>query len=420
MKPIKSYTLKFYALGLPTKGNNFKVYLRYYVTLNSKPVSFNIPTNYTLTKEQVKLLNKNEFGGTIQEELDASKATCRTIINGLQVQYNSLPTPDQLKEFLTDAQDYLPMEKYISDFLKTIEAKKTSRYIYSLRIKQFKRYYDLNLTKVPITTLVNKNTVEKYGEWLKKRAMLRDAKKKKKRSLGKAYIHDLKSTAIRLLNYIAEQHKIPPIQFYLKVPKPSEQYTPADGDFEKMITVECDDRVKLVQEMVIINSFIGLRIEEFLSITTDSIHINRDHIEIHFTDFKHSNARNVVLMDKHPIAILKKHMAGKYGEVYRGITPDNFNDNLEMLAKLALGEKKVTLYNTDKEENITHNISDVITSHCIRRYAIINNIAKYGIDIAKTFSGHTNYQTVERHYAREFMKKDAILKVMRNKGIDDK
>lgn len=406
---LKSYTLKYYCLGSPLKGNNFRVYLRYYVTIDGKPNSCNLNTKYSLTKEQVKLLNSNEFGGALQQELDCTKAKILQIIEMLNLQYNSYPTPTQLKEFITDAQDFLPMEKYISDFLKQLDTKKSSKYIYSLRIKQFKKFYDMNLTKTPITTLINKNTIEKYGDWLKQQHIVRDNKK----PLGKAYLHDLKSAALRLLNYIAEKQKIQPIPFYLKTPKYSEQYTPTEQDFHKLISVQCEGNTQLVQELIYINSFIGIRIEELLSITPEGIEFNIDHVDIHFTDFKHGKPRDVILMDEKGIQLLNLHVKDAGDETIYNISPAIFNRNLKKLCQLALGEKKVTLYSADKDKNITYAIHDVITSHCIRRYAIISIIAKYGIDVAKTFSGHSNYQTVEKHYAKDSLDKNAVLNIMR-------
>ena len=410
MTSLKSYTLKYYCLGQPIKGSNFRVYLRYYVTLNGKPVSVNLNTKYTLNKEQVKMLNANEFSGAIQHDLNKVKSNVIQIIEGLNIQYNSYPTPSQLKEYMSDAQDMLPMEKYVSDFLKELVTKKSSKYIYSLRIKQFKRYYDLNLTKTPLQTIVNKTTIEKYGDWLKKQYMVRDEKK----PLGKAYIHDLKSAAIRLLNYIAEKHKIQVIPFYLKAPKYSDQYTPTENEFQKLITVKCEGNIRLIQDLIYINSFIGIRIEELLSLMSDNITFNGDHAEIHFTDFKHSTGRDVILMDEKAIALLKHHI-NMAGEKIYDISASTFNRNLKKLATLALSKKRVTLYSVDIDDNQTHLIEKVITSHCIRRYAIIHNIAKYGIDVAKTFSGHSNYHTVEKHYAREHMQKKATLNIMRKK-----
>ena len=133
----------------------------------------------------------------------------------------------------------------------------------------------------------------------------------------------------------------------------------------------------------------GLRIEELLSITPDNITTNNDHINIHFTDFKNSNPRDVVLMDKKAISLLQLHLILAGDKVF-DISADRFNRYLKKLAGLAFKEKRVSLYDADKDKNQPYFIKDVITSHCIRRYAIINNIDKYGIDVARAFSGHTN------------------------------
>ena len=84
MKTIKTYTLKYYCLGAAVKDNNFRVYLRYYVTIDGKTESINFNTNYTLTKEQTKLLNANELGGHIQKEFDNIRASITQVIKNLK------------------------------------------------------------------------------------------------------------------------------------------------------------------------------------------------------------------------------------------------------------------------------------------------------------------------------------------------
>jgi integrase len=409
MIPIKSYTLKFYCLGYPIKSTNFKVYLRYYVTLNGKPFSASLNTDYTLTKQQVKLLNKNELGGAIQTDLDAIKSHIIQVIGLFNLQYNTYPTPDQLKEYLDSTQNALPMEKYISDYLKELKTKKSTKILYAGRLQQWKKYYDMNLTKTPIQSLINKVTIEKYGDYLRKQHQVRS----NKQPLGDAYIHDLQSEAIRLLNMIAEQQKLKPVPFFLKTPKPSEQYTPTDEEFNQLISVVCTDNIQLVQQLIYINSFIGIRIDELLNIKKNNVHFNGDHVSIHFTDFKHSKPRDVVIIDSKAMNLMNKFVASANEDKLFTISPEIFNRNLKKLAQLAFDDKKVYLYSTKKEKDITFTISDVITSHCIRRYAIIRNIGLYGIDVARTFSGHTNYATVVKHYARDFMEKKIALDKMR-------
>lgn len=410
MTPIKKYTLKYYCLGESTKVTNlFKVYLRYYVTLDGKGVTANLDTDYKLTKQQVKLLNKNELGGAIQIDMDKMKFQLKQIIEFFNVQYNTYPTPDQLKEQLDSMQNALPMERYIRDYLKGLETKKSTKVLYAGRLKQWKKYYDSNLIKTPIQSLINKVTIERYGEYLRAQHQVRSEKKQ----LGDAYIHDLQSEAIRLLNMIAENLKMKPIPFFLKTPKTSEKYTPSEEEFNLLVSIECDENVRLVQQLVYINSFIGLRIDELLNIRKTNVAFKDDYCTIHFIDYKNSKARDVILMDVKAIKMMKRFVLEAQEDKLFLISPEIYNRNLKKIAKLAFDNKAVYLYSTSKEDLVKHKIKDVITSHCIRRYAIIRNIGLYGIDIARTFSGHTNYETVVKHYARDFMEMKTALRIMK-------
>jgi hypothetical protein len=59
---INSYTLKFISLG-----KDKKLYLRYYITVNKKPLTKNIPCEMVLTADQIKALNEGILGGNIQK-----------------------------------------------------------------------------------------------------------------------------------------------------------------------------------------------------------------------------------------------------------------------------------------------------------------------------------------------------------------
>ncbi len=141
-----NFTLHFYGLGTPIKGNNYKVYLRYYTS----GTTLNLPTSYTLTKEQIKLVNKGELGGALQDALYKIKMDLRQAIMNYQISTNALPSPVQLKEFYSIAENILPIEYYVSDYLKKLTTKRSSKVIYSSHLKQFKQYYNTNLFKLPL------------------------------------------------------------------------------------------------------------------------------------------------------------------------------------------------------------------------------------------------------------------------------
>ena len=57
---------------------------------------------------------------------------------------------------------------------------------------------------------------------------------------------------------------------------------------------------------------------------------------------------------------------------------------------------------------------DAISSHAFRRFAIERNISKYGIDVARSFSGHSDYQVITKHYAQFMNKEDLKEKLLKN------
>ncbi len=398
------FTLRFYALGTPIKGNNYKIYLRYYTS----GTSLNLPTKYTMTKEQVKLVNKGDFGGALQDGLDKVRMDLRQSIINYQINTNALPSPIQLKEFYNIAENILPIEWYVSDYLKHLTTKRSSKVIYSSHLKQFKQYYDSNLYSLPIKSVIQKRTIENYGDWLQKKNQALQIK-----SLGRLQVYNMKGTAQRLLNYIADKLDQPKIPFYLKQPTLNDHYTPSAEEFEEIVNVSVETKAqKRVQDMTYINGFWGLRINELLSIRKQNITSNDDHLSVRFTESKNSRPRDVVLMDTRAIEIVQHYMTTK-GDYLNRMADTFFNRNLREITRLALKDKATFIYNAKEERDIKHIIADVITSHSIRRYAVIRNIELYGIDVARTFSGHKNYEIVVRHYAKDFLDKQVALTKIR-------
>ncbi len=397
------FTLRFYALGTPIKGNNYKIYLRYYTS----GTSLNLPTKYTLTKEQVKMVNKGELGGALQDGLEKVRMDLRQAIINYQINTNALPSPVQLKEFYNIAENILPIEWYVSEYLKQLTTKRSSKVIYSSHLKQFKQYYDSNLFKLPIKSVIHKSTVENYGLWLQKKNQVQQ------KSISRLQVYNMKGTAQRLLNFIADKLDQPQIPFYLKQPTLNDQYTPNAEEYEKIVNVSVETKAhKRVQDMTYINGFWGLRINELLSIRKQNITFNDDHLSVRFTDFKNNRSRDVVLMDTRAIEIVQHYMGTK-GDYLCRMDDTFFNRNLRAITKLALKDKSTYIYNAKAENDVKHIIADVITSHSIRRFAVIRNIELYGIDVARSFSGHKNYEIVVRHYAKDFLDKQVALTKLR-------
>lgn len=142
------------------------------------------------------------------------------------------------------------MEYYVSEFLKQMKIKKQSKAIYDDHLSHWLKYYELNLTKTPIEHLIKKETVEKFGEWVaKKGSML------KKINYSDVSLYNIKGTAYRLLNYIAETKHLHKIDAYLVTPRSNTKFTPTEEQFNRLVTVNVGDSkvLQMVQDMVFVN-----------------------------------------------------------------------------------------------------------------------------------------------------------------------
>ena len=50
----------------------------------------------------------------------------------------------------------------------------------------------------------------------------------------------------------------------------------------------------------------------------------------------------------------------------------------------------------------------LISSHAIRRYAVNQNVVRYGIDVARQFSGHKDYSTIKKNYMRNINQQELL------------
>lgn len=398
-----SYKLKFYCLGAPVRGQNYKTYLRYYYKGNT----LNIPTDYTLTKDQVRLVNTGELGGNLQTDLDNIRARAIQVVEVLNLKNNAYPSPTALKVFLIDITSTLPMERYISKYLQSLnKAKPQTKGLYVDHFKHWTIYYEGNIKRTPVNELVHKETVEAFGRWLIDRGKIIKEKK-----LKRTTIHNIKHSVFRLLNFIAEMQHLNKIDNYLVQPQTSIKYTPTEEEMNTLVSVDTKGKENLrkVQDLVYVNSFWGLRISELLNIKVDNIKSQSTHITLRFLEYKKQVHRNVVLIDKKGMEIVQWYIHNASGDYLWKIGATTFNDLLKDLAEIAFGDKTTYLYNVEMGDEEKVLIKKVISSHCIRRYAIHRNINMYGIDVARSFSGHTNYETVVKHYSKGWLSEQVAL-----------
>jgi integrase len=418
---IKKFNLKLIVLGAVVKKNLYKTYFRYSCSVNGKQVFWHYGTEYMLSKEQVEMVNSNQYGGTIQQDLDKIKSNLLQTINGLHLQYNNYPTPAQLSELFEQAQYYKPMEWYINEYLKQLDVKPYSKKVYERNINAFKVFYDGNLSKYSLHQIIREKTVKDFGKWLvghkrakaeaRERKLIETGKLKKpvRKTYGNVSIHLNQVTIITFLNWIAKKKNLPMLERVLKPVKDNQQYSISKEDFQRLLSYKTDnDYHKTVIDMLYINSFVGLRISELTNIHNNSITIFPNHVEIQFTEWKKSTTRSVVVVDPRAMELIKYHMHITENRLFN-TNKDLFNNRLRTIAQEVFKDEVIYLHSAELDKDVIYKKADKVASHCMRRYAIQRNIGLYGVDVSKTFSGHQSYETIKK-YADDYLKKEDVLK----------
>lgn len=404
---IKKFSLKLICLGKEVRGGMYKTYFRYSCTFNGKQVFWHYPTDYLLTKDQVRLINENKLGGDIQNNLDKIRTNLFATINMMRINYNSYPTPDQLKELFEKAETFQPMVYYINEYLKQLQVRPSSKAIISGHLDYFQEYYNLNLAEITLKQIISDKTIHKFGKWLI------ELKKSQGKTFSEVSKHNTQSTVIAFLNYIAKEKKIKVLEKTLKKRPKNEQYKLTSKDFNRLISYNESKKHQLIQDYIYINSFIGLRVSDFVGIKKGNITFNPTYVEIKFSEFKKNITRTVVVVDQKAIELIKKYMMNDSLFIF-DIDRNTFNDKLKALAKDVFKEEKVLLHSGETNSINEYLKAKRISSHAIRRYAVQQNIIKYGVDTAKTFSGHYGYQTINM-YAKEFLETEEVLKKLLSK-----
>ncbi|MGD0342322.1 MAG: site-specific integrase, partial [Bacteroidales bacterium] len=229
----------------------------------------------------------------------------------------------------------------------------------------------------------------------------------KKKNITPTHIYNYQVMLIRFLNHIAEQLHLPKIDFFLKQPAFSSKWHLDEDDVQRILKYNPTTQAqKDVLDIININKKIGLRIGEILNILLDNITFDADACYIRFLEEKKSKERTVVVVDKEAIDIIKSHMQNnndKYLWRFHGY--NWFNTVLqEQIAKEVFKEETVKIYkNTYAIDGYVSILKwKAISSHAFRRFAIERNIVDYGIDVARSLSGHSDTKIMFKHYA-DFM-----------------
>jgi integrase len=390
---IKKYTLKFVALG-----KDKKTYLRYYCTVNGKGESYNIPCDIQLSPDQLKALNDGDLGGLVQKQLFNLRNKKEQAIGRFNVANNTYPTAEQLKIYDKSVFSNFNIDYHINEFLKHLDnVKPGSKRVYKYALKRFKDYYGKNLLSHSIEEIIHKETIIKYGFILKTYSEM------KHKNITLAHIHNYQVIVLRFLNYVAGNLNLPKIEFFLKLPKYSAKWHINETDLSRLLEHKPKTKTEaVVLDIIQINKLIGLRIGEILTIEKDNIRIDADCVYIRFAEHKKDKERTVVVVDKEAINIIKKYLNRGEDKYMWSFQHHNwFNVVLRNIAKDVYKEEKVKIYKNRMTgmEYVDVLKSNAITSHAFRRFAIERNIVKYGIDVARQFSGHKDTAIMYKHYA---------------------
>jgi len=390
---IKKFTLKFVALG-----KDKKTYLRYYCTVNGKGESYNIPCDINLPPDQLAALNDGTLDNLVQKQLFNLRDEKRQAIRKFSVANNTYPTAEQLKIYDKSVFSTFNIEFYINQYMKQLtNVKPASKRVYSYALKRFKDYYIKNLLSHSIEEIVNKETITKYGFILKEHAKLY------KKNITSTHIHNYQVIAIRFLNYVAGSLNLQKIEFFLKLPAYSSKWHIDEKDVQRLLKYKPKTKTEpIVQDIIRINSLIGLRIGELLTIEKSNIKIDADAVFIRFAEHKKDKERTVVIVDTQATGIIKKYVNRGDGNYLWSFQKHNwFNVVLRNIAKEVFKKETTKVYKNRLTgmEYVELLKSNAISSHSFRRFAIERNIVKYGIDVARTFSGHSDTAIMHKHYA---------------------
>lgn len=393
---IKKFTLKFVALG-----KDKKTYLRYYCTNNGKGESYNIPCDIVLTTEQLVALNKGELGTLIQKQLFAIKDEKLHAIRRFAVANNTYPTAEQLRIYDKSVFSTFNIEYYINQYMQQLtdvkKVRPSTKRVYSYALLTFKTFFVNNLYNQTIEEIISRDIVNKFGYLLKESAKFNN------KNVTPAHIHNYQSIVIRFLNYVAEQLNLPKIEFFLKLPEYSSKWHIDETDVKRLLAHKPKTKTEIViQDIIRINQLIGLRIGELLTVEKDNVKFDRDCVYIRFAEHKKKQERTVVVIDKQAINIINKYVNRGIERYLWSFQHHNwFNVVLRNIAKEVFKEETVRVYkNTISGVGYVDLFKyNAISSHSFRRFAIERNIVKYGIDVARSMSGHSDTAIVFKNYA---------------------
>jgi integrase len=408
---IKRYSLNYYGIGKGNRNNMFTLYLRYHYTENGKKHSVNFNTDYQLTRNQIELIKENKLTGQIKTDLDKKKARIIQVVETLNLRDNSYPNSQTLTEYYNKTEKLLSIDFYRNKYLRNLTVKSSSKHIYANNVDLFIHHYKLN--PVPLANIVTKKFFDDYII----------AIEAKERSFHKKISNYTKINrvegALRFTDFLAEEIGKPKLKYVYKPQRESTKLHLTVEELYKLITLNvnelkvsdtCKQNLYNAQQLIILNSAIGLRINELLNIRSNNIIKKGDYYVLKFIDFKRKKERLVIVKDIEPIQVIDRLLNSSEFPFRLFSSHDNFNKYLKKIAEYAELTDEVSLFRVYKNEPEYINIPKykAISSHCLRRFAINRNLRLYGAVVAKQFSGHRDFSMIDKHYSSDLNEEELL------------
>lgn len=383
-------------------GTDHKTYLRYYCAGKT----LNIPIDVILTKQQLVDLNNAVLGGMIQKNCFTIRSKYVTIIETLALKNNHYPTPDEIKEFVNITEKALEIDYLIHQYNATVNVKDSTKKVYNYALNKFAEFSRTAYPDATIRALVQKKTIDDYERYIINKSKLL------KTQIASITIHNCKHIVKKFLNFIAVEYNLPQIDYTLHVPVHSGKWHMSEDDIQRLFKhVATTKHQEEVLEILKFNIHIGMRVTDILRMRKDNISFDDDgSAYITFLETKKSNERTVVVVDRTAVNALRRFNGWTIKE------KNTFNNVLKSIAKKVYDDEETVLvykHNNMVDDYVEVKKSDAISSHAIRRYAIARNIVDFGIDVARSLSGHTDYQVITRHYAKFIGKEDLKKKLLK-------
>jgi integrase len=229
------------------------------------------------------------------------------------------------------------------------------------------------------------------------------------------YVIPFKRLIVRFVNFIRKEKGLPPIEYKLDLQVSYSHVNLTDEEIQHILNFD-SDKWKYIecQSILKINAVVGLRINELLTLYAEDVVFKKDHVLLMISENKNNKSREVVIVDQPVIALFEKLVAKvKTGKLF-SLNKDAVNYHIQRIAM-----------NTGKFNSLVKKVSNngkntletrvpkwkCLSTHSFRRYRIIANAKEHGLLVAKYYSGHSNLNTIQRHYLGEISHEEVIKKL---------